>query len=332
MAPASRRCKILSRITPPTRGEIRLRGRVAALLEVGTGFHRELTGRENIFLNGAKWDVACRESAAASTRSSRSPSIEKFLDTPVKRYSSGMYVRLAFAVAAHLRPEILVVDEVLAVGDAAFQKKCLGKMEDVASGGRTVLFVSHDMAAVTRLCSRAILLTRGQADPRRPCRQRRRGVHPRRARRLPGRDRLRGRARVPGDEHARLLAARVIACDEQCRRRRPPARPRGQLDYEVLAATTSCLPEFHNEDGTCVFASNDSRSGDSQVAASGRYRATVEIPGNTLGEGMYWLTLAMSTYEPVIVHFVERGVLAFQVHDPDRATAHAAPTWASCPE
>jgi lipopolysaccharide transport system ATP-binding protein len=153
--------KILSRITEPTKGSIRIKGRVASLLEVGTGFHPELTGRENISLNGAilgmsKFDIDRRFDEIVAFAE-----VERFLDTPVKRYSSGMYVRLAFAVAAHLEPEILIVDEVLAVGDAQFQKKCLGKMEEVASEGRTVLFVSHNMAAIRALCSTAILLKKG---------------------------------------------------------------------------------------------------------------------------------------------------------------------------
>jgi lipopolysaccharide transport system ATP-binding protein len=153
--------KVLSRITEPTEGTIRLKGRVGALLEVGTGFHPELTGRENIFLAGAilgmsRWEIRSKfdEIVAFSE-------VEKFLDTPVKRYSSGMYVRLAFAVAAHLEPEILVIDEVLAVGDTAFQRKCLGRMGEAAQSGRTVIFVSHNLEAVTSLCGRAVLLDQG---------------------------------------------------------------------------------------------------------------------------------------------------------------------------
>jgi lipopolysaccharide transport system ATP-binding protein len=153
--------KILSRITEPTEGRVRIRGRVASLLEVGTGFHPELTGRENIFLNGAILGMSRAEIKAKFDEIVAFAETEKFLDTPVKRYSSGMYVRLAFAVAAHLEPEILVVDEVLAVGDAEFQKKCLGKMKEVSSGGRTVLFVSHNMAAVQSLCDNALLLASG---------------------------------------------------------------------------------------------------------------------------------------------------------------------------
>jgi lipopolysaccharide transport system ATP-binding protein len=153
--------KILSRITDPTEGRIRIRGRVASLLEVGTGFHPELTGRENIYLNGSILGMSRVEIKAKFDEIVAFAEVEKFLDTPVKRYSSGMYVRLAFAIAAHLEPEILIVDEVLAVGDAEFQKKCLGKMHDVATGGRTVLFVSHNMQAVSVLCSRALFLRGG---------------------------------------------------------------------------------------------------------------------------------------------------------------------------
>jgi lipopolysaccharide transport system ATP-binding protein len=156
--------KILSRITEPSEGRVTLRGRVASLLEVGTGFHPELTGRENIFLNGAILGMSKAEIRKKFDEIVAFAEVERFLDTPVKRYSSGMYVRLAFAVAAHLEPEILVVDEVLAVGDAEFQKKCLGKMKDVATGGRTVLFVSHNMGAVASLCEKVIYLKNGKVS------------------------------------------------------------------------------------------------------------------------------------------------------------------------
>ena len=154
--------KILSRITEPTAGRVKIAGRVASLLEVGTGFHPELTGRENIFLNGAILGMSRADIKKKFDEIVDFAEVEKFLDTPVKRYSSGMYVRLAFSVAAHLEPEILVVDEVLAVGDAQFQKKCLGKMEDIGREGRTVLFVSHNIAAIQKLCERAILLEKGE--------------------------------------------------------------------------------------------------------------------------------------------------------------------------
>ena len=155
--------KILSQITPPTEGEITIRGRVGSLLEVGTGFHPELTGRENIFLNGAILGMTKKEIVKKFDAIVKFAGIEKFLDTPAKRYSSGMYVRLAFSVAAHMEPDILIVDEVLAVGDAEFQKKCLGKMEEVAKkDGRTIIFVSHNMGAIARLCNRTILLKNGE--------------------------------------------------------------------------------------------------------------------------------------------------------------------------
>jgi len=154
--------KILSRITEPTKGSIRIKGRVASLLEVGTGFHPELTGRENIYLNGAILGMSKTEIQRKFDEIVAFAEVEKFLDTPVKRYSSGMYVRLAFAVAAHLEPEILIVDEVLAVGDAQFQKKCLGKMEEVGKQGRTVLFVSHNMGTISSLCNQGVFLKSGQ--------------------------------------------------------------------------------------------------------------------------------------------------------------------------
>ena len=156
--------KVISRITEPTKGRVTLHGRVASLLEVGTGFHPELTGRENIFLNGTILGMTRREIQSKFDEIVDFAGVEKFLDTPVKRYSSGMHVRLAFAVAAHLEPEILVVDEVLAVGDAEFQRKCLAKIKDVASGGRTVLFVSHNMSAIRNLCSRGLVLEKGQVS------------------------------------------------------------------------------------------------------------------------------------------------------------------------
>jgi lipopolysaccharide transport system ATP-binding protein len=156
--------KVLSQITKPTEGRIEINGRVASLLEVGTGFHPELTGRENIYLNGTILGMSRKEVKAKFDEIVEFSGVEKFIDTPVKHYSSGMYVRLAFAVAAHLEPEILIIDEVLAVGDAEFQKKCLGKMKDVAEKGRTVIFVSHNMAAVEKLCTKCFLLNHGELE------------------------------------------------------------------------------------------------------------------------------------------------------------------------
>lgn len=160
--------KILSRVTMPSTGEIRVKGRIASLLEVGTGFHPELTGRENIFLNGAILGMTKNEIKRKFDEIVEFSGVARYIDTPVKRYSSGMYVRLAFAVAAHLEPEILVIDEVLAVGDSEFQKKCLGKMKEVAGGGRTVLFVSHNMGAVSDICDKALLIDKGRIATRGP--------------------------------------------------------------------------------------------------------------------------------------------------------------------
>jgi len=311
--------KILSRITAPTGGEVRLRGRLAALLEVGTGFHHELTGRENIFVNGAIMGMTRTEIKHVFDEIVAFSDIEKFLDTPVKRYSSGMHVRLAFAVAAHLKPEILVLDEVLAVGDAAFQKKCLGKMQDVASGGRTVLFVSHNMAAITRLCSRAILLKDGKivAD----------GavdsvvgeyIHGGTGD-SPVEVDYEASGRMPGNEHARLLAARITSPGMRSAVvdiRKPLCV---EIDYEVLRDHWPLHPNVHvyNEDGTCVFIANDSHDAATRKPRPlGRHRAIVEVPGNYLSEGMFSVGVALSTFEPVVAHFWERGALSFQIHDP----------------
>ena len=164
--------KILTRIAAPTAGRAEIRGRVGSLLEVGTGFNQELTGRENVYLNGAILGMKRREIEQRFDDIVEFSGVEKFIDTPVKRYSSGMYVRLAFAVAAHLEPEILLVDEVLSVGDAEFQRRCLGRMEELGNTGRTVLFVSHALPAVAQLCDRAIWIDSGRARRRRACRPR----------------------------------------------------------------------------------------------------------------------------------------------------------------
>src|SRR5438094_366500 len=200
--------KILSRITEPTEGEVEIAGRVGSLLEVGTGFHPELTGRENVYLNGAILGMKRSEIDRKFDEIVAFSEIEKFLETPVKHYSSGMYTRLAFAVAAHLEPEILLVDEVLAVGDARFQKKCLNKMHDVGHQGRTVLFVSHNMPAITRLCARTILLDEGSVLHDGPSHQvvsayLNSGLGTTAAREWPD------PAKAPGGEVARLRAVRV---------------------------------------------------------------------------------------------------------------------------
>jgi lipopolysaccharide transport system ATP-binding protein len=310
--------KILSRITDPTEGRITLRGRVGSLLEVGTGFHPELTGRENIYLNGAILGMRRVEIQKRFDEIVDFAEVEKFLETPVKHYSSGMYMRLAFSVAAHLEPEILLVDEVLAVGDASFQRKCLNKMEAVGKHGRTVFFVSHNMPAITRLCPRAIMLDRGKVFRDGPSPQvvtayLRSGLGTSATREWPD------LAKAPGDEIVRLRAARVRTEEGEIQEavdiRRPVAI---EIDYDVLTPGRVLIPNFHvfNEDGVCVFVLHDlSPEWRRTPRPAGRYRSAAWIPGNYLAEGTLIVRAAMSTHDPVIVYFNEPDVVAFQVID-----------------
>jgi lipopolysaccharide transport system ATP-binding protein len=311
--------KILSRITSPTKGEVRLHGKVASLLEVGTGFHAELSGRENIFLNGAIMGMTRAEVRARFDEIVAFAEVDKFLDTPVKRYSSGMYVRLAFAVAAHLQPEILVVDEVLAVGDASFQKKCLGKMQTVASAGRTVLFVSHNMAAISRLCTRAILLSDGTIAGDGPV-AKVAGIYAGGTfGESPTEVDFRRRGKIPSSEHVRLLAARLIG-DQPGSPTVDIRRPFSlQFDFEVLTERYLLHPNFHlyNEEGACVFVSADGYvREDQRPRPAGIYRSTVTVPGNFMAEGMFSIDFAISTLDPMIIHLHERGLFSFRIHDP----------------
>jgi lipopolysaccharide transport system ATP-binding protein len=311
--------KILSRIMAPTTGEVRLGGNVASLLEVGTGFHSELSGRENIFLNGAIMGMTRAEVRARFDEIVAFAEVEKFLDTPVKRYSSGMYVRLAFAVAAHLQPEILVVDEVLAVGDASFQRKCLGKMQAVASGGRTVLFVSHNMAAISRLCTRAILLTHGTVAADGPVSQVAAIYAGGMNGEKPTEVDYRVRDKQPGTEHVRLLAARLIG-DQVDSPTIDIRRPFSvQMEFEVLSDRYALNPNVHlfNEEGACVFVNSDGYIPEFQKPRRpGIYRSTVTVPGNFMAEGMFSVDVAISTLDPVIVHVWEKGIFTFRIHDP----------------
>ncbi|MEM3433755.1 MAG: ABC transporter ATP-binding protein, partial [Candidatus Methanomethyliaceae archaeon] len=313
--------KILSRITDPTEGYAEIHGRVGSLLEVGTGFHPELTGRENIYLNGAILGMKKAEIDRYFDEIVEFAEIEKFLDTPVKRYSSGMYVRLAFAVAAHLQPEILLVDEVLAVGDAAFQKKCLGKMGDVAREGRTVLFVSHNMEAIRRLCEQAILLECGklrrwgevesvisdyigQMINRRPER-----VWP-------------SVESAPGDNIVRLHAVRVNDDKGNVNNTFDIRRPIFiEIHYWNLAEGIKRAPGIHvwNDQGICVFMSYDHSSSEWQqrVFPRGLIKSRCRIPGNFLAEGRFWVTVAINTeVGQSFAHVVEKDVVSFEVFDP----------------
>ena len=307
--------KILSRITEPTSGRISISGRVASLLEVGTGFHPELTGRENIFLNGAILGMSRVEIKRKFDEIVAFSEISKFLDTPVKRYSSGMYVRLAFAVAAHLEPEILIVDEVLAVGDASFQKKCLGKMEDVSKGGRTVLFVSHQIAAVTRLCQRALWLNGGQVQEigqaDHVCSRYLSNGSVAAARRE-----WNDLRRAPGNEWLRLKSVEVLADGQLAENVDIKSAVDVSLDYEVLKGGKISVPNIHlfAEDGTLIFISHDWYSEwRGKPKPQGNYRTTFTVPGNFFSEGRVTVKVAISTYEPFEVHFEEPDAVAFTV-------------------
>jgi lipopolysaccharide transport system ATP-binding protein len=310
--------KVLSRITDPTRGRAELYGRVASLLEVGTGFHPELTGRENVFLNGVILGMRRQEIERNFDEIVAFAEVEKFIDTPVKFYSSGMYVRLAFAVAAHLQPEILIVDEVLAVGDARFQKKCLNKMQDVGQQGRTVLFVSHSMQSIMRMCDRTILLGDGHVLDD--------GPSARVITTYLGRDlgsmgerTWDEEARRPGGAIARLVAVRVrdeagkLADSIDIRR---PVQL--ELEYDVLQDGYLLLPHFNltNEDNVRIFTTLDvDPEWRGRRRPAGRYVSVATAPGNLLAEGTIYVDAALTTLEPSIGVFFARDAVAFQVVD-----------------
>jgi len=314
--------KILSRITEPTAGRALLYGRAGSLLEVGTGFHPELTGRENIFLNGAILGMGRGEITQKLDEIVAFAEIEQFLDTPVKRYSSGMYVRLAFAVAAHLETEILIVDEVLAVGDATFQKKCLNKMEDVGQHGRTVLFVSHNLSTVTRLCKRAVLLDAGRVVRDGPSHEVTRFYLHSDLGTTAARE-WRDLATAPGNSYVRLRAVRVVQDGEVTDHpdiRRPVIV---EMEFDVLAGGKVLQPNLHfgTGDGVTIFASIDlDPEWRGRQVAPGRYVSRAIVPGNFLMEGSVTVSAAISTFDEV--HLFEREAVAFQVVDsPDGDTA-----------
>ena len=310
--------KVLSRITEPTHGRIEINGRVASLLEVGTGFHPELTGRENIFLNGAILGMSRVEIRQKFDEIVDFSGVEKFLDTPVKRYSSGMYVRLAFAVAAHLEPEILVVDEVLAVGDAEFQKKCLGKMEDVSKKeGRTVLFVSHNMGAISALCHKVILLNSGKVEAFDTTGNAIAKYFSNAANTAHSFD-FTGSSQKYSDDISELIAGTV-------RDNKNQSRGRFYVDEEVLVCMkykikkdvkAPIVPNFHffNGQGDCVFVCNAENV---QPLEAGLYEATCSIPANFLNDGIHFVQLVTTTYFPnnFVVNFQYRDALSFEIVD-----------------
>jgi lipopolysaccharide transport system ATP-binding protein len=310
--------KILSRITEPTHGHAVVNGRVGSLLEVGTGFHQELSGRENIFLNGAILGMGKAEIVRKFDQIVEFSQIERFLDTPVKHYSSGMYVRLAFAVAAHLEPEVLLVDEVLAVGDARFQKKCLNKMEDIAEGGRTVIFVSHNLSAVTRICPRAILIEDGRLINDGPSHQvvasyLSDGTGTKASREWPE------TASAPGGEICTLRAVRVHLKNGEIADSVDIREPIGiDVEYDVLqpGSIVSSGFQLFNEDGIEVFTVTDvDPKWRRAIRPCGRYVSTGWIPGNLLAEGPVLVSAWVTTLEPSIMQAWEKSVVGFQVID-----------------
>ncbi len=311
--------KIISRVTAPTSGTIKIQGRVASLLEVGTGFHPELTGRENIFLNGAILGMHKGEIEQKFEEIVAFSEIDKFIDTPVKRYSSGMYVRLAFAVAAHLEPEILVVDEVLAVGDIAFQKKCLGKMGNVAKEGRTVLLVSHNMAMITNLCNQVILLDCGRIivnDQANKVVQEYLSQNHSSGGEVVWSD----HNLAPGKDIARLHAVRIL--------QEGFSQPTSdveiskdifiQIEYWNLrnGAFIHISIDLTNAMGVLVFSTSCHQTDwDNHPKQPGFFRSVCCIPGNFLNEGRYIITINLVKTASNIPEAREEDLLSFQVHD-----------------
>jgi len=280
--------KVLTRITTPTEGRAEIRGRVGSLLEVGTGFHPELTGRENVYLNGSVLGMKQREIDRKYPDIVEFAEIEKFMDTPVKRYSSGMYVRLAFAVAAHLEPEILLVDEVLSVGDAEFRRRCLGRMEDLSQSGRTVLFVSHNMQAVSQLCDRTIWLEKGEIVRDGPssevvARYLQAGHGTSSSREFPD------LAKAPGGDLVRIRSVRVVQGEEEAAAvdvRRPVGI---EIGFTILRGDGEpVFPKIKvvDQQGDVAFNAMDTSARWHDPSAPGEYLSTAWIPPNLLNEGM----------------------------------------------
>ncbi len=308
--------KLLSRVTSPTTGQIKIKGRIASLLEVGTGFHPELTGRENIYLNGAILGMTKREITSKFDEIVNFAGVERYIDTPVKRYSSGMYVRLAFGVAAHLEPEILIVDEVLAVGDAEFQKKCLGKMGDVASHGRTIIFVSHNMQAVQSLCKTALYLKAGEVvDVGRTDKvinnYLRREVKNQLSVAWPDSN------DAPGNENIKLISAEII-----------PQNLKGENDPITVATEMNLRFQFellkpmalnlslhlNTPGGLCIF--NVSTA--SLTMEKGVHSSELKIPGRLLNDDIYTIRLMFVKDSSSIAYYID-DLLTFEVADEPRA-------------
>jgi lipopolysaccharide transport system ATP-binding protein len=308
--------KILSKVTAPSTGVIKTKGKVASLLEVGTGFHPDLSGRDNIYLNGAILGMTKKETTLKFDEIVDFAGVERYIDTPVKRYSSGMYVRLAFAVAAHLEPEILVVDEVLAVGDAEFQKKCLGKMKDVSEKeGRTILFVSHNMDAIARLCNRGLYLKNGKVVEAN-------NIDAIISRYLESEKTVTSRlsysaGEMPGDDTARLVKAEVINQQKANATNFRLDEPVGiEIYFEVLKPTSdlACSFNLYNYRDIHILTSHDSKNAN-RLYAAGRYSVIVWLPPNLLTDGVHGCGIAMVSYNPFTIHFNDIGKLFFNMID-----------------
>jgi len=305
--------KILSRTTAPTTGQIKIKGRVASLLEVGTGFHPELTGAENIFLNGAILGMSKKEIKNKFDEIIDFSGVERYIDTPVKRYSSGMYVRLAFAVAAHLEPEVLIVDEVLAVGDAEFQKKCLGKMQDVSSReGRTVLFVSHNMTAINTLCQNVIYLKNGLIEQTGKATEMIE-LYAKNESELISLRTYSDEKRL-GDEAAELLEARLVDSKLNPVNMILINQAVGvEFTYKVKSDGFQPVPNIYvyNIQGDNVFVAIEKSH--PSLAEKGIYKSILWIPANLLNDGRYIIGIAASTLIPEKVHFYDKEALIFDV-------------------
>jgi lipopolysaccharide transport system ATP-binding protein len=311
--------KILSRITTPTLGRVEIRGRVSSLLEVGTGFHNELTGRENVYLNGTILGMRKREVDRVFDAIVEFSGVGRFLDTPVKRYSSGMKVRLAFAVAAHLEPEILIVDEVLSVGDAEFQRRCIGKMESIGQEGRTILFVSHNMPAVTRMCQRVIMLQNGRTlldgPPHDVV-----GAYLRAGAGRQAEAHWDDPAEAPGENLARLRSLSVRDSDGRVSEAMDIRKDfTVRIEFEVLEGGKVLFPAFSlwNEEGLAVFAAMDlDPKWRGRARPAGTYVCHARIPGNLLAEGTFFLNTALWQWEPrQRIEYHVKEAVTFQVVD-----------------
>jgi len=312
--------KILTRITLPTRGRAEIRGRVGSILEVGTGFHPELTGRENIYLNGAILGMGRREITKKLPDIIEFSGVSKFMETPVKRYSTGMYVRLAFAVAAHLDPEVLIIDEVLAVGDYEFQQRCMGRIEDISKSGRTVLFVSHDMQAVSRLCQRAYWLELGRVVKEGPSEdivatyiQAQAGVGAER--------KWDDLASAPGGDIVRLASARIVDEDGKTANAVDVRRPVGiEMRFVALGDDKVLVPKVKliNAEGEIAFNALDTDPRWHEPVKAGEYVSTAWIPGNFLNEGVITVDVAIVSLDGsrMITRINAQGLLTFHVQDP----------------